>query len=331
VGGRYESSAVPANATLGVILKVNLRNHGTASSFRHIVWRVHETLLAHRAVPFPVMRKLLKERASRKWESSENVRTDARLHMQYLVGKTRRRSETDALAHRYVFMQLQLSALLWRPWLTTRQPVANLGPLLAAQERGRGLILNFVHHGQFDGIFGSLSSYGVRANIAGGPEWFAPDRSRADERLRRNTEVGGARLFNVAESGYRGMAEILRSGCVLALASDMPGHTEMMVLGRRVLGSSGAARLATELRVPIFPIHARQAGSFQYLEVGELIDPSGVADWRQVQGEIARRHEHAILEWPEAMYSPLNRWRPGDPKDMSEFKYGEERLRALTV
>jgi hypothetical protein len=105
----------------------------------------------------------------------------------------------------------------------------------------------------------------------------------------------------------------------------------MEFLGRPVLAGSGAARLATELRVPIFPIYARQTDAFQHLEVGEPIEPAGISDFTQIQAEIGRRHEAAVLAWPEAVESPLNRWRPGDPADALELGYSEERLATLVV
>jgi hypothetical protein len=48
------------------------------------------------------------------------------------------------------------------------------------------------------------------------------------------------------------------------------------------------------------------------------IEPGEFADFDALQSEIARRHEPAVLAWPEGLQEPLFRWRPADAAD-AEF------------
>jgi lauroyl/myristoyl acyltransferase len=127
------------------------------------------------------------------------------------------------------------------------------------------------------------------------------------------------------------MREFLSAGETLILSFDMPGSLPMTFLGRRVGVASGTARLALESGAPIVPITTRRAGGRQVLQVRESIDPNMFGDAEALQAEIARRHEPAVLAWPEAVENPLRRWNPLDPEDVREFGLTREERDALLL
>jgi len=57
--------------------------------------------------------------------------------------------------------------------------------------------------------------------------------------------------------------------------------------------------------------------------VQEPIDPGDFADIETLQEHIFRRHEPAVLTWPEALEWPLRRWTPVDAADIAEFGFRE--------
>ncbi len=233
--------------------------------------------------------------------------------------------ELDEVAKRYVFEMAKRDELSWRIWLATRIPVDRIHVLREAQARG-GVIVNFMHHGQFGGVFGSLGRYGIETHIATDP-WFFTQRSpkyngyRGRQHLRTISHAGG-RPFPAAKGSYARMRELLEEGAVVAIASDLPGSTPATFLGREIGVPSGAPRLAVETGALVVPLTAHRDGNFQRLEVGDPIDPAAFDDLHGVLAEILRRHEPAIRAWPEAVERPLRRFRPLTDDDVA--RYGED-------
>ena len=62
--------------------------------------------------------------------------------------------------------------------------------------------------------------------------------------------VGGG-IPTSTEIGTQGIVDLLTRGAVVAIASDVPGRTPMTLVGREVLGSFGAARLAMTTGSPV--------------------------------------------------------------------------------
>src|SRR3546814_14477778 len=60
--------------------------------------------------------------------------------------------------------------------------------------------------------------------------------------------------------GSKAVLAALAPGVVMAIASDVPGQTEVEFLGRRVMGSFGAARLAALTDSKIVVVTAVRAG-----------------------------------------------------------------------
>jgi lauroyl/myristoyl acyltransferase len=122
-----------------------------------------------------------------------------------------------------------------------------------------------------------------------------------------------------AKGGMDHRRGLLTDGNVVALASDLPGSLPFTMLGRRVSGGSGAARLALELGVPIIPVTAWQRGTLQTYEVGTPIEPGELGDLEGIQQAIADAHAPAILAWPEGLMAPFERWRAVEEADIERY------------
>jgi lauroyl/myristoyl acyltransferase len=285
--------------------------------------RVYASPLTHRMLPWPAAVATVRARAARIWATSTIKREHAIRSMEFLVGRTDRAGEVEELGRRWIFESLKRDELTWRSWQTTRFPVAGVERFDPARRQGRGAILSFVHHGQHAGIFGSLARQGVISHVAVLPSLIAGDPGPGYQGLRRKQHIATARLGGAvmfaAKGGMDHMRELLADGNVVALASDLPGSLPFTMLGRRVSGGSGAARLALELGVPIIPVTAWQRGTLQSYEVGTPIEPGELGDLEGIQQAIADAHAPAILAWPEGLMAPFERWRAVEPADVERY------------
>jgi lauroyl/myristoyl acyltransferase len=250
--------------------------------------------LAHRASPWPLAGRLVRRRAETAWRSDARVRSDALEKMTFLVGASPRAAEAPRLAKEHVLAGYLRRELLWRPWLTTRQQVDGIDRLRSML--GRGALLSFLHHGQYDAIFASINRYGI-------PLWVvtngAPE-GRGALRQHANVAYAGARA--VANRGtFSRLCELLRQGQLVAVAADVPGGVAAPLLGRVWTVHAGVARLAMETRAPVIPVLVEPAESIQRIRFGEPVHPEGFADTAQLLAAVLRAHEPAVLAWPEAM------------------------------
>lgn len=282
---------------------------------------------AHRSLPLPLVRPLIEVQARRAW-SSPATREKAALQLRFLLGKSSRASEVEDLIPAYLLQSLLRAELRWRPWVITRQHIVGVDRLLAAQRHGRGAILNSMHHGFHDGFAASFSNIGVRAHVAVAPVLL--DNPSSSQRQLVAIGARHSYLFR-AQGSYPQMADLLRHGQVVSLTNDLPGTCPMTILGRRVRAASGAARLALEVGAPIVPVTAHRRGWLQTLHVQEPIDPREFSAVGELQQEIARRHEPAMLAWPEAVEQPLRRWLPADPQDIATFDISAEQRAAFML
>jgi lauroyl/myristoyl acyltransferase len=279
-----------------------------------LVRRAYATPALHRMVPWPLALTSVQLRAARLWNVPA-IREHALASMAFVMGDSEDSGAVRAAARRFVFETVKRDELTWRPWQVTRFPVENGSVLEDLVARRQGAIVNFFHHGQYAGTFGSLARLGFRIHVAAAAALLRPQPHTYEGR--RNTRhiatvgTGAASVFS-ANGGFEHMCDLLKRGELLALASDLPGNTPMSLLGRIVSCGSGAARLAVETGVPIVPVTAWKRGALQTIRVGEPIDPKAHRDFRSVQQAIAAAHEPAIAAWPEALMEPLERWSVTD-------------------
>jgi lauroyl/myristoyl acyltransferase len=236
-----------------------------------------------------------------------DVRADARAQMTFLLEKSRPDADIEAAARAYVRRQVWRGELRWHPELITHLRIEGLDHLLAAREAGRGVMLNFMHHGTYEGAFGSIGRSGTQLHMIVYPYMVRED---APSWLKQHMSVActGGGLAVSAEIGTQGILDLLGQGRVVAVASDVPGRTPLRFVGRDVLGSYGAARLASDAGAPVIVMTTEQDDQGSFVRLHEPLDPGEFESPRLLLEEMLARHEQVIVRWPEATDLPLSRW-----------------------
>jgi lauroyl/myristoyl acyltransferase len=259
-----------------------------------------------RRIPRPLLPVVVALRYLLGW-ARPDVRADARAQMAFLLEKSRPEADIEAAARAYVRRQVWRGELRWHPDLITHMPIEGLDHLVAAKEAGRGVMLNFMHHGTYEGSFGSIGRSGVQLHMVVYPYMVRPD---APSWLKQHMSVActGGGLPVSAEIGTRGILDLLGQGLVVAVASDVPGRTPLRFVGRDVLGSYGAARLASDAGAPVIVMTTETDDRGAFVRLHEPLDPKEFASPRELLEEMLARHEQVLVRWPEATDLPLSRW-----------------------
>jgi lauroyl/myristoyl acyltransferase len=227
--------------------------------------------------------------------------------MEFLLAHTRPDADPDAVARAYVRYQARRGELRWHPRLLTSLRVEGVDHLLAARERGRGVLLNFTHHGYYDGAWPSIARHGVRSHMVVYPYMLEPDAPLwLQQHLRIGTANGGTAVS--AAVGTDGLLALLRDGHALAIASDVPGRTPMRFAGRDVLGSFGAARLAFDAGAPVVVMTSEEDDRGPVIRLHEPFDPADFDSPQELLERMLEIHEAVQTRWPEATDLPLSRW-----------------------
>jgi len=256
-------------------------------------------------VPASALPALVRRRIDGLWGDAD-YRADQEAQMRFLLEHTERADEIPELARGYAEQMMLRSYLRWHPRQITRQPVRDVEWLTTRRDPERPVVLSFLHHHRYDGMFGSLARAGVACDIVTLPDALAPD---APVQIKQHIRVvrRGGRMIPTT-----GGTEALIAGMVpsttLAIASDVPGRTPVEFLGRKVLGSFGAARIATMTDSPVVLVTAHRDGASSYLQIHEPLEPRTYGDAAGLLDEILRLHGEAVLAWPEALDSPRARW-----------------------
>ncbi|WP_036570193.1 hypothetical protein [Nocardioides sp. URHA0032] len=257
-------------------------------------------------VPTAMLPALVAARARAAWLRPV-AREDAVAQMRFLLEHTRPGADLDAIARAYVRYQARRGELRWHPELLTSLRVDGIGFLLGARSAGRGVLLNFVHHGYYDGGFPSIARRGAPAHMVVYPYMLEPDAPLwLQQHIRIGTANGGTAVS--AAVGTAGLLDLLREGQVLAIASDVPGRTPMKFVGREVLGSFGAARLAAEAGAPVVVMTSEEDERGPVIRLHEPLDPADFDTPQALLEQMLAIHEDVILRWPEATDLPLSRW-----------------------
>jgi len=258
-------------------------------------------------IPLRALPGIARRRLDTLWQD-EAFRSSMEAEMQFLLEHTERAGEIPEISRRYAEFALLRGYRRWHPGHLSRQPVAGIEWLTTQRDPGRGVVLSFLHHAQYDGMFPSLARQGAGVHTVVAPEAFDP---ASPVQLRQHFKVAGLMPTTTLVSttvGSAGLAALLEQGAILGIASDVAGRTPVQFLGRELLASFGAARLAVQTNSPVVLVtsHQRPEGS-PSLQVHEPIEPGDFADPADLLAEIMRRHEPAVLAWPEAFDSPYAR------------------------
>ncbi len=242
------------------------------------------------------------------------VRADARAQMGYVLEHTAPEADLERSARAYLRRQIWRGELRWHPELISSQRVLGIEHLVEARERGRGVLLNFMHHGTYDGAFPSVARCGVTCHMVVHDYMLRED---TPSWLRQHVRVasGGGNTPVSAAIGTAGITDLLTGGHVVAIASDVPGRTTLRFLGRDVLGSFGAARLAAGAGSPVVVMTAGVDAHGPYVRLHEPLEPTDFDSPQDLLVQMLARHEQAVLTWPEETDLPLSRWGAVEASD----------------
>jgi lauroyl/myristoyl acyltransferase len=258
-------------------------------------------------VPGALLPTLVDTRTRLAWRS-EAVRKGAREQMRFLVEHTRPDLDLDTVARDYVRYQALRGETRWRPQELADLEVQGLHHLTSAHKPGRGLVISFMHHAFLEGGFASLGRLGVQPEIV---TYGYMLRDDAPGWLQQHVAVAtstGAKAI-AAERGADDMARTLRTGGILAIASDVPGRTPLRFCGRDVVGSFGAARLAAATGSPVVVMTSeRRDDGSPRIVLHEAFDPEAFPNPHKLLEATVAVHENAQICWPEAADIPLSRW-----------------------
>jgi lauroyl/myristoyl acyltransferase len=259
-----------------------------------------------RLIPASAARKIVRRKVDKLW-SNDAYRELQEAQMRHLLEFTERADEVPVLARTYAEEALLKGYLRWHPKLVTSEPVRDVEWLTTKRDPNRSIVLSFMHHYRYEGMFNALKQRGVDIDILATPlyvdkntpTWFKHHLGIVASGGRMIPAIGGTDKF----------IEMVKPGMVLAVASDLPGHTEVSFLGRRCRGSFGAARIATLTNSQVVLIRVwRDEDGSSYLKVEPPIEPSDFAGPKELLDEILRRHEEAVLAWPEVLDMPRARF-----------------------
>ena len=267
--------------------------------------------LPHRLLPLVVA---LRFRLA--W-SRESVRADARRQMAHLLSAKRPDADLEAAARAYVRRMIWRGELRWHPEILTRRPLDGIEHLLRAQEDGRGVMVVYTHHGNFDGAPGAISRHGVKLWMTTFPRTLADD---APSWLKQHVVAscwGGSEAVSTA-IGTQGIVDLLQQGEVVTLACDVAGRTPVHVLGRDLTGSFGAARVPFLADSPVVLMTTeKDARGHEFVRLHEPLEPSDFDSPQELLEVILARHEEVLLTWPELHDVPLSRWGERSPDDIT--------------
>ncbi|MCW2784915.1 MAG: hypothetical protein JWP74_1432 [Marmoricola sp.] len=258
-------------------------------------------------IPLRALPGLARRRVDGLWQNEE-FRSGQEAEMTFLLEHTERASEIPQIARGYTEFALLRGYRRWHPAHLSRQPVTGAEWLTTKRDPERGVLLSFVHHAQYEGLFPSLGRAGAAIHTVVAPEAFDPG---SPVQLRQHFKVAGMMPNTTlvpATIGTAGMVELLEQRAILAIASDVAGRTPVRFMGRELRASFGAARIATQTNSPVVLVTSHLGSDgLPSLHVHEPLEPGDFADPADLLAEIMLRHESAVLAWPEAYDSPYSR------------------------
>lgn len=258
-----------------------------------------------RLVPVSFLPTLVERRVARIWENEE-YRQAQEAQMRYLLEHTERAAEIPELARGSAEHALLRTYLRWHPKHVLRQPVDGVEWLTTRRDPSRSIIVSFIHHGLYEGLFASLGRAGAPCAIMVSPLVLGPDTPTG---LKQHIRLlGHGNRVIPATGGTDALQAEIKPGLAIGIASDVPGHTEVTFLGRRVLASFGAALMAHRTNSQVVVATSHRVGAGTRIQVHEPLEPKDFDQPMDLLNAILDKHAAAVLAWPEALDTPLARW-----------------------
>ena len=264
-----------------------------------------------RLIPARRLPALVEKRIDKLWEDPA-FRSSQEAQLESLLSHTERADEVPELARAYAEWMMLRSYRRFHPRAITHQTVSGAEWLTTRRDPARSYVLCFLHHGQFDGMFASLGAHGIPLHVLVSRLIVSPHAAIG---FRQHGKVVGRHRRTelvLAEGGTDAIVEQLTPGRILAIAPDIPGRTKVMFLGKERLASFGVARIATVTDSPVVLVTSHRDGDSCSLQLHEPLEPSDFASPGDLLAEIMRRHEPAVLAFPEGLETPAARF--GDPE-----------------
>lgn len=247
---------------------------------------------------------LLVRVATRAERRSARVMERARANMRFLLDEARPGSDIEGLAAAYVEHRRWRTETRWHP-----ERYGDPVPVHGVEDVAGldGALVTFVHHGPFELVGTSLGAHGLPVSVMANQTLMVEDAQPWLRQVVVNANRG-CEVFSSAE-GSAGVRRRLREGRLVLSALDVPGRTPTDFVGRHLVGSSGAVRIAHQIDAPVVPMTARrdEDGS-AYFQLGAPLRPPDFADPTELLTALLSRHEGPVLDWPEAYDDPLSKW-----------------------
>lgn len=256
---------------------------------------------------------LLASVRARRGKKKASMRDMARKEVTFLLGDDLAPAELERLIDGYIEQWYLRAELRWRLDTLMDLELKGLDKLKAARDSGRGVVLNFIHHAQFEGVIGALAKQGVPQTVFVSDDYFTAKIADTRRQLLHGMLLHGNKPYTVA-GGMAEIGQVLAEGRVISMATDVPGRSPMHFLGKDRTCSSGAARLAAGAGAYVVAITVRRDA--QGKAYGQLSDPMDPRDFETPEAlleAMVRYHEDAVKAWPEAYDSPSTRWGTPEP------------------
>lgn len=233
--------------------------------------------------------------------------------MTFLTETTRTPTEIADVARRHRRFHAWHAEVRWHPALVSDVEIRRIDILRRFKLDGAPCILNFLHHGPFDGAFAALGHEGIDIDVVITPRAFEADSPDFLKQIQSVIEGGGSRTHDVRH-GSAGIRTLLDQNRIVGLASDVKGQTEARFAHRRVRCSAGAARLAHATGTPIVVMTCSRdgTGSRPVFELSDPWQPDSFTDPLALLQALLDHHTDSVLRWPEAYDQPLDRFVPLD-------------------
>lgn len=273
-------------------------------------------------LPLPVMKAVVELRTRLAWRN-EAVRDNARREMALVLEHTRPDADLDAVAREYVRRQALRGELRWHDSLVDSMTLEGLDNLAEAKALGRGVVLCWMHHGILEGTSMGAARRGLLVNALGAPKLFG-DLPAWLVRHNELAQRGGHRLIP-ADAGVPAFLDLLKNGEILSIAMDVPGRTPVRFLGRDLIGSFGAPRMAMEVGAPVVVLTSELRDKRDLLPTATYhpaLMPEDFEDARALHARMLEICEPTLVKDPEIYDIPSSHW--GIPDETADSAPGEK-------